>query len=129
MTEHDRTRIPTELDPDGEYAPAGEDQGLDATFDPATIATAFGIGIARVHHALAGEFGLGADATVDSRQAQHLADVLLGDRPQDVREAALMELGAFTPRTDHDTGLGERPDGIESDRLVRRGDQGDEERG
>ena len=43
--------------------------------------------------------------------------------------AALMQLGAFTPRTDHDWGSGETAPGEESDRLVRNSDRNDEERG
>jgi hypothetical protein len=55
--------------------------------------------------------------------------VLLADQPLDAREAALMRLGAYTPRPDHEFGFGEKPPHTESDRLVRRGDEGDEERG
>ena len=57
---------------------------------------------------LAGEFGLGADGRVDSRQAQHLAEVILGDQPLAEQEAALMRVGAFTPRPDHGWGSGRR---------------------
>ena len=102
----------------GEYAPAGEAQGLGARFSAASIAGAFGIEIERVHRALKGEFGLGPDGRVDSKQAQQLAEVLIGDLPLDRREAALMELGAFTPRPDQDWGLGETAPGEESDRLA-----------
>jgi hypothetical protein len=102
----------------GEYAPAGEAQGAAATFRPDQVAQAFGVAIERVHRALAGEFGLGPQARVDSRQAQHLVQVLLGDLPQADQEAALMRLGAFTPRPDHEWGIGEAAPDEESDRVV-----------
>lgn len=102
----------------GEYAPAGEAQGQAATFEAAAIAGAFGVNPDRVERALAGEFGLPPDGRVDSRQAQHLAEVILGDQPQAEREAALMQLGAFTPRPDHGWGIGEAAPGEESDRVA-----------
>lgn len=117
------------LDQPGEYTPAGEGQGEHETFSAERVAEAFGVEIGRVHNALDGEFGLGPDGTVDSTQAQTLAEVLLGDQPLDRQQAALMQLGAYTPRTDHDWGAGEKASGEESDRLVRRGDRNDEERG
>jgi hypothetical protein len=43
--------------------------------------------------------------------------VIIGDLPLAEQEAALMKLGAFTPRTDHDWGLGESPPEEESDKL------------
>jgi hypothetical protein len=101
----------------GEYAPAGEAQGEDALFSAEQIARGFEVEIDRVHSAMAGEFGLGADGKVDSRQAQHLAEVILGDQPLAEQEAALMRVGAFTPRPDHDWGVGETPLGEESDKL------------
>ena len=101
----------------GEYAPAGEAQGTGRAFSAAEVASAFGVAIARVHNALAGEFSLAPDATVDSRQAQDLAEVILGDLPQAEREAALMRLGAFTPRPDHGWGIGEAAPGEESDKV------------
>jgi hypothetical protein len=101
----------------GEYAPAGEAQGEDARFSAEQIARGFEVEIDRVHSAMAGEFGLGADGKVDSRQAQHLAEVILGDQPLAEQEAALMRVGAFTPRPDHDWGVGETPLGEESDKL------------
>jgi hypothetical protein len=101
----------------GEYAPAGEAQGEDARFSAEQIARGFEVEIARVHRAMSGEFSLGADGRVDSRQAQHLAEVILGDQPLAEQEAALMRLGAFTPRPDHDWGSGETPPGEESDKL------------
>lgn len=102
----------------GEYAPAGEAQGVGATFSGREIAAAFGVAGERVERALAGEFGLGAADRVDSRRAQHLAEVILGDQPQAEREAALMRLGAFTPRPDHEWGIGEAAPGEESDRVA-----------
>jgi hypothetical protein len=111
----------------GEYRPAGEDQ--DGTFSADQVAAGFKVDVSRVHAALEGEFGKGPDAVVGSTEAQHLAEVILGDKPLAEREAALMELGAYTPRSDHDWGLGDKAPEDESDRLVRRGDQGDEERG
>jgi hypothetical protein len=102
----------------GEYVPSGEAQGIAATFSAADIASAFGIQVERVHNALAGEFGANDSARIDSQQAQHLAEVLLVDSPQAEREAALMKLGAFTPRPDHEWGVGEAAPWEESDRVV-----------
>jgi hypothetical protein len=102
----------------GEYAPAGEAQGIAATFSAAQVAGAFAVAIVRVHRALAGEFGVRPDGRVGSRQAQHLADVILGDQPQAEQQAALMRLGAFTPRPDHEWGIGEAAPDEESDRVV-----------
>jgi hypothetical protein len=101
----------------GEYAPAGEKRGVEATFSLEEIASAFAVEPDRVQRAMTGEFG-SADMRVDSKQAQHLAEVLLGDLPQDRQLAALMTLGAYTPRPDHDTGLGEKNPAEESDKLV-----------
>ncbi len=120
--------IPTELNDEGEYTPAGEDQGVNSSFTAEHVASAFEVDIQRVHNAFAGEFQLGPDGTVDSKGAQQLAEVILGDKPQDVQQAALMTLGAFTPRTDHDWGFGEKAEEEESDRLKRTADKGDEER-
>ena len=106
-----------------DYIPAGEGQGQSATFTAEQIAAGFEIAVERVHRALAGEFQLGADARVDSRQAQQLAEVLLGDEELAEREAALMRLGAFTPRPDEDWGIGDRPPGEESDRYAASADQ------
>ena len=112
----------------GEYAPAGEAQGLGATFSADQVAAAFDVAVDRVHRALAGEFNLGADARVDSRQAQHLAEVILGDQALDYREAALMQLGAFTPRPDQAWGMGETAPGEESDRFAAAADTLEDER-
>ena len=105
----------------GEYAPSGEAQGESARFSAEQIARGFDVAIERVRRAMAGEFGLGADDRVDSRQAQHLAEVILGDRTLADREAALMRVGAFTPRSDHEWGVGETPPGEESDKLEPAG--------
>lgn len=101
----------------GEYRPAGEAQGEGSTFSADDVAGAFEVAVERVHNAFAGEFGLGTDGRVDSKQAQGLAEVILGDQPLDNQQAALMKLGAFTPRTDHASGSGETPSSEESDRI------------
>lgn len=124
MTDPDNTTLRTDLD-DGEYTPAGEAQGQDATFTADQVAGAFGVALDRVARALDGEFGLGPDGRVDSRQAQHLAEVILGDQPQDKQQAALMQLGAFTPRTDQDYGKGETSPPEVSDKLDRQGNEPD----
>jgi hypothetical protein len=101
----------------GEYVPAGEAQGEAQTFSRDELAAAFGVASNRVAAAMQGEFGLGPDARVDSPQAQELAEALLVDEPLDVRQAALMTLGAFTPRADHDWGVGEAAPEDESDKV------------
>ncbi len=123
------TNIPAGKPTPGEYRPAGEDQGTAATFTSDQVAKAFDVAIDRVHAAFKGEFDLPGDARVDSSQAQQLAEVILGDKPLDQREAGLMKLGAYVPRADHDSGLGEKPSGEESDRLKRTANSSDEERG
>src|SRR5215213_7543198 len=80
----------------GEYVPAGEAQGGARTFSRDELAAAFGVASDRVAAAMHGEFGLAPDARVTSHQAQELAEALLVDEPLDVRQAALMTLGAFT---------------------------------
>ncbi len=110
------------------YVPAGEAQGQGARFTGPQVAAAFGVELERVHRALAGEFSLGPDATTDSKQAQQLAEVLIGDLPLDRQEAALMQLGAFTPRRDQDWGLGETRPGEESDRFAASADVLEDER-
>jgi hypothetical protein len=101
----------------GEYAPSGEAQGAAATFGAEEIAAVFAVDIDRVWRAMGGEFGLGPSGRVDSRQANHLTEVILGDQPLAEREAALMRLGAFTPRPDHGWGIGEAAPGEESDKV------------
>lgn len=93
------------------------------TFGAGEVARAFEVEEARVHAAMRGEFGLGPDGEVDSRQAQQLAEVMLVDEPLDIREAKLMTLGAFTPRADDEWGLGDTTPGEESDRLSRSADE------
>lgn len=112
----------------GEYIPAGEGQGIGATFTAQQVARAFDVEIQRVHRAMKGEFALDAEGRVDSKQAQQLAEALLGDQALDAREAALMQLGAFTPRPDQDWGLGETAPGEESDRLAAAADVLEDER-
>lgn len=102
----------------GEYAPAGEAQGVAAVFSPDAVASAFGVDRSRVNAAMQGELSLGPDAAVSSRQAQVLAEALLADQPLDQRQAALMKLGAYTPRADHDWGVGEAAPGEESDKAI-----------
>ena len=114
-------RINAGLVAPGEYAPAGEAQGVGARFTAEQIARGFAVEIERVHRAMAGDLGLGPDDAVDSRQAQHLVEVILGNQPQAEQEAALMRLGAFTPRPDHDWGIGEAAPGEESDKVVPPG--------
>lgn len=128
MTDGATSTAPSARDDDTEYVPAGEDQGQDATFDAAQVATAFGVDQDRVHNALKGEFGLGSDARVTSKQSQQLAEVLLGDLPMDQQEAALMQLGAFTPRPDQAWGMGETAPGEESDRFAAAPDVLEDER-
>lgn len=113
----------------GEYRPAGENHGIDETFTSDQVAEAFEVAPDRVVAAFQGEFDLGPNASVDSTRAQHLAEVILGDKPLDEREAALIRLGAYTPRADHDTGLGEKSPADESDRLKRNANTADGERG
>ena len=123
MSDTDTTSIRTDLSDDGEYTPAGEAQGQDATFTADQVAGAFEVARDRVLRAFDGEFGMGPDGRVDSRQAQHLAEVIIGDLPQDRQMAALMQLGAFTPRTDQDYGRGEAAPVEESDKLERQGEE------
>ncbi len=106
----------TDTNRDGEYTPMGEGSGTESTFGADEIARSFGVEVDRVHNAITGEFG-SSDQAIDSRRAQHLAEVLLGDKPQDEIMAALMNLGAYTPRPDHVEGLGEKDPADESDKL------------
>lgn len=107
----------TNTERDGEYAPTGEVSKAEATFSVDEIARAFDVNPERVHQAMAGEFG-SDEIQVDSSQAQYLAEVILGDLPQDQKMAALIKLGAYTPRPDHVEGLGEKDPADESDKLV-----------
>jgi hypothetical protein len=101
-----------------EYTPAGEGQGKSSTFTADQVAKAFNVDIERVHRAMHGEFQLGPTASITSRQAQELVEDLLPDKPLDKRQAALMELGAYSPRYDEIEGtVSEKPPGEESDRI------------
>lgn len=102
----------------GEYTPAGEDQGKYRKFTASEVAKAFDVEESRVVKAFEGEFGIGPDGRIDSRQAQELAEIFLGDLPLDGQQAALMTLGAFTPRSD-DTEATATPKapGEQSDKL------------
>ena len=102
-------------DADGVYIETGE-AVPPALFSAADLAAAFGVEPARVHRALAGEFGRSPDDRVDSKAAQHLCEALLGDLPLVRQQAALMRLGAFTPRSDASDGAGAGPPSEESDR-------------
>lgn len=117
-----RNPRPVTIDNDqtGEYVPAGEAQGQNSLFTADQVANAFGVEVRRVHNAFEGEFGLGPDGSVDSHQAQQLAEVIIGDLPLDRQQAALMQLGAFTPRTDEDYGRGQGKPSEESDKLEDR---------
>ncbi len=117
MTNRDQ-RLPAGFAAPGEYVPSGEAQGGAERFSATEVASAFQIDVERVRHALAGEFGPSSRDLIDSKQAQHLAEVLLVESPQADREAALMKLGAFTPRPDHEWGIGEAAPWEESDRVV-----------
>lgn len=102
----------------GEYAPAGEAQGERSRFTAEEVAAAFGVDVTSVRKAMSAELGLAGSDPLDSRQAQQLAELVLPQLPLAEREAALMRLGAFTPRVDHDWGIGEAAPGEESDRVV-----------
>lgn len=104
----------------GEYIPAGEGQGVNSRFTADQVADAFGVAVDRVHNAFQGEYNLGPDGSVDSRQAQELAELIIGDLPLDRQEAALMKLGAFTPRRDEEWGRGQNNSDEESDKLEDR---------
>lgn len=116
QTIHDRLAQGVEATDEGRPA-AGETQGLGETFDSAQVAAAFGVAEERVHNAMAGEFDMAPDGRVDSKQAQLLSEVLLGDLPMDQQTAALMKLGAFTPRRDDDWGFGDKAPGEQGERL------------
>lgn len=102
----------------GEYTPAGEGQGQDRTFSADEVARAFDVDVSRVQNAFEGEYGIGPDGQVDSRQAQELAEIFLGDLPLDGQQAALMTLGAFTPRPDDiEASATPKAPGEQSDKL------------
>jgi hypothetical protein len=62
---------------------ADEAQDERRRFFADQVAAAFDVSVDRVERAMAGEFGLTAGDVVDAKQAQHLAEVLLGDVPRD----------------------------------------------
>jgi hypothetical protein len=107
----------------GEYAPAGELQGQDARFSFDQIAAAFNVERATVDRVAIDELGPHVECGVTSREAQRLAELLLPDQPLAEREAALMTLGAFTPRPDAEWGLGDTAPGQESDRSAADPDE------
>ena len=112
----------------GGYVPAGEAHAQGVRFTAHQVARAFGVAVDRVHRAMQGEFGRDASGHVDSKQVQHLAEVIIGDLPLDRQQAALMQLGAFTPRADQAWGMGETAPGEESDRLAASADVLEDER-
>lgn len=97
------------------------------TFTVDQIANAFDVAPERVQHAIAGELHLRSDHHVTSKQAQQLAEVLLGDQPLDQREAAVARLGAFSPRYDDVWGKGDNPEDEPGERLSDRTGAGDGE--
>lgn len=106
------------LTPQGAYVPAGEDQGEDRLFTAEEMAEAFGVDASRVRSAIEGEFGGDSGTEVTSKQAQDLAEIFLSDHPLADQEAALMTLGAFTPRRDSMEATAEpKPPGEQSDKL------------
>jgi hypothetical protein len=106
------------VDPTGKSGLTGENQGVKSRFSARDIADAFGVDIQRVHNAFAGEFNMDESGHVDSQQAQHLSEMILGDKPLAEQEAALMQLGAYTPRRDTiEASVAEKPAGEQSDRI------------
>ena len=98
------------------YVQAGEAVSRRNRFSAEEIAAAFEVERGRVERALMGEFSLGPSDRVNSTMAQRLAEELLADFPLDRQQAALMKLGAFTPRHDAVEGVGDGPPREESDR-------------
>jgi hypothetical protein len=109
-------------------SPYGEDNSPSSTFSAEDVANAFEVDINRVERAMRGEFGLQPTTQITSHQAQALAEVILAERPLAGRQAALMQLGAFTPRSDVEWGFGDTEPGEESDRLAASPDKPDDER-
>lgn len=134
MDEREPVNPPDTFDQiEDEHDPPGEDQGIHARFSIRQVAEAFNVAPDRVVRAFSGEYSLGEEASVDSRQAQHLAEVILGDRRQEERDAALMQLGAYTPRRDTlEPSVWEKPPGSDDDDTllardsVRRSDRLDD---
>jgi hypothetical protein len=98
--------------------PHGEGNNPASEFNANDVATAFEVELDRIERAMRGEFGLEPNASINSYQAQQLAEVILAERPIADRQAALMRLGAFTPRSDVEWGIGDTHRGEESDRLA-----------
>jgi len=98
--------------------PHGEGNNPATEFNVEEVATAFEVDLDRIERAMRGEFGLEPNASINSYQAQQLAEVVLAERPIADRQAALMRLGAFTPRSDVEWGIGDTHRGEESDRLA-----------
>src|SRR3954447_21549048 len=98
--------------------PPGEANSATSTFSAEQVAVAFDVDIDRIERAMRGEFGRDPSAQITSQEAQGLAEVILAEEPMAEREAALMRLGAFTPRRDVEWGLGDTQPGEESDRLA-----------
>jgi hypothetical protein len=107
---------------EGVYIEAGEAAPTRQFVTAEQVARAFGVDRQRVTKALAEEFSLGPDARIDERVAHELSELLLTDQPLDKREAAMMQLGVFTPRRDAVEGIGSEPPGEESDRLSAKAD-------
>jgi hypothetical protein len=107
---------------EGVYIAAGEAEPTRQFVTAEQVAQAFGVDRQRVLRALGAEFGLGPDARIDERIAHDLSELLLTDQPLDKREAAMMQLGVFTPRRDAVEGIGSEPPGEESDRLSAEAD-------
>jgi hypothetical protein len=105
--------------------PKGEENSPVAQFSAAEVAKAFEVELDRIERAMYGEFGLDAGDTISSHKAQQLAEIVLAERPLGDREAALMRLGAYTPRSDVEWGLGDTYEGEESDRLAARAERPD----
>jgi hypothetical protein len=105
--------------------PTGATPAPGNVFTAGQIAEAFSLSQERVERAIREAFGPRAVGGVNDKQAQDLAEELLADRPLDQREAALLTLGAFTPRADDAWGLGDKAPGEESDRLQHEHDRFD----
>lgn len=117
MNDRDMRDLNTDEQP-GEYTMAGEDQGIASEFTAQQVADGFGVDISRVHEAFKGEYDLGEDGQIDSKQAQRLAELFFADRPLDIQQAALMKLGAFTPRYDSsEPSVSEKAPGELSDKI------------
>jgi hypothetical protein len=107
--------------------PRGEASDPSLRFTARQVADAFDVEPVRIERAMRGEFGLEANGAISSHQAQQLAEIVLAERPLGEREAALMRLGAYTPRSDVEWGLGDTYKGEESDRLASRADMPDDD--